>query len=263
MINYIIVFIFGVVVGSFLNVCIYRIPRGLSIIIPSSRCPTCGNQIRFYDNIPIISYVFLKGRCRYCNSEISIRYPLVEALNAILYVLILYRFGYHSLLPLLVYFLFVSSLIVITFIDFEFQIIPDRITLPGIPLSLIFGATILPDPFFRYDFLGFKTSIVGLLSGGGIFYLIAITGKAMLRKDAMGGGDIKLMAVIGGVLGWKGVVLTTFIGSLIGSVIGIIVIVIKGRRWGVRIPFGPYLAFGAIVSLLMGQEIFFWYLYGR
>ncbi len=263
MIGYFIVFIFGAVIGSFLNVCIYRIPRGMSIIIPSSMCPACGNQIRFYDNIPIISYILLRGRCRYCKSRITIRYPAVESLNATLYILILYRFGHNDLLPVISYFIFISSLIVITFIDLEFQIIPDRITLPWIPLSLILGATVLPDPFFRYDFLGFKSSLIGLTSGGGLFYFIAVAGRAILKKDAMGGGDIKMMAMIGGVLGWKGVILTTFIGSLIGSIAGAVVIVLKGRKWGIRIPFGPFLAIGAIVSLLIGQEILYWYLYGR
>lgn len=263
MIGYIIIFIFGAVIGSFLNVCIYRIPRSLSIIMPSSMCPACNKKIRFYDNIPIISYVLLRGRCRHCKSRISIRYPLVEALNGTLYILILYRFGYNDLLPVIAYFIFVSSLVVITFIDLEFQIIPDRITLPGIPLSLILGATILPDPFFRYDSMGFKSSLIGLTAGGGLFYLIAVTGRAILKKDAMGGGDIKMMAMIGGMLGWKGVILTTFVGSLIGSIVGIVVIILKGRRWGIRIPFGPFLAIGAIVSLLMGQEILYLYLYGR
>jgi leader peptidase (prepilin peptidase)/N-methyltransferase len=235
----------------------------MSIIIPSSMCPSCGDYIRFYDNIPIISYIFLMGRCRHCKSRISIKYPLVEILNASLYVFVLYRFSSGNLLPLVVYFIFISSLIVITFIDLEFQIIPDRITLPWIPSSLILGATVLPDPFFRYDFLGFKHSLIGMLLGGGLFYLIAVIGSAVFKKDAMGGGDIKMMAMIGGILGYKGVILTTFIGSLIGSVAGIIVIILRGRKWGIKIPFGPFLAFGAIVSLLLGQDILYWYIYGR
>jgi|Deesub1362A_J573_1020465.scaffolds.fasta_scaffold00375_10 leader peptidase (prepilin peptidase)/N-methyltransferase len=260
MIGYIIVFILGAVIGSFLNVCIYRLPRDISIIMPSSMCPSCGRPIRFYDNIPIISYILLKGRCRECGSRISIRYPLVEALNALLFVSVLHRFGSESPLLLVIYLFFVSSLIVITFIDLEFQIIPDRITIPWIPISLVFGATILPDPFFRHDLLGFKSSLIGMLSGGGLFYMIAIVGKAIFRKDAMGGGDIKLMAVVGGMLGYKGVILTTFIGSLAGSIVGMMVIFYNRQRWGVRIPFGPFLALGALVSLLSGQEILHWYL---
>jgi len=262
MIGYIIVFIFGAVIGSFLNVCIYRMPRGLSIIMPSSRCPGCNSPIRFYDNIPIISYILLKGRCRKCKSKISMRYPLVEILNASLYVLVLQRFINSHPFIMIIYFIFVSSLIVITFIDMEFQIIPDRITLPWIPLSLVLGATVLPDPFSRHDLLGLRSSLVGVLLGGGLFYLIAVVGSAIFKKDAMGGGDIKMMAMIGGLLGYKGVILTTFLGSLVGSTAGIIVIIIKGRRWGMKIPFGPFLAIGAIVTLLSGKEILYWYIRG-
>jgi len=262
MIEYIIIFIFGAIIGSFLNVCIYRIPRGISIVSPSSRCPNCGRKIRFYDNIPIISYLLLRGRCRYCNLNISVRYPIVEFINGVLYVLILQRFGFNDILSLMVYLSFISSIVVITFIDIEFQIIPDRITLAGIPLSLIFGTTVLHDPFLRYNPLGFKASLIGMLSGGGLFYLIAIVGKAVFRQEAMGGGDIKMMAMIGGLLGWKGVVFTTFVGSLIGSICGIILLVYQGKMRGLKIPFGPFLGIGAILSLLVGEEVFHWYLHG-
>lgn len=257
---YIAVFLFGSVMGSFLNVCIYRIPRGLSIIIPSSRCPSCNNPIKLYDNIPILSYVLLGGRCRLCKERISFKYPVVEFLNAILYVLILWRFGSQFSWFLLVYFVFLSSLIVIAFIDIGYQIIPNGITLPGIPLALIFGSTLLPDPFSRVDLLGFNASITGILLGGGLFYAVGVVGKAVFKKDAMGGGDIKMMAMVGGLLGWKGVILTTFLGSFFGSIIGIILIRTKGKEWGSKIPFGPYLSFGAILSLLMGQELLMWYL---
>jgi len=262
MITSIIVFIFGLTIGSLINVCIYRIPRGISIITPSSRCPSCGTPIKFYDNIPVISYILLRGKCRFCKGKISLRYPFVELLNAILYTAVLQRFGSDSILVLLVYFLFLSSLVTIFFIDLEHQIIPDSITLPGIPLALLFGITVLPDPFARLDSLGIKSSITGAMLGGGLFYLIAILGRALLKKDAMGGGDIKLMAMIGGFLGWKGVILTTLIGSLTGSIAGILLMIIKGKRWGSRIPFGPYLAIAAIISLFWGQEIIRWYLYG-
>ncbi len=252
---------FGLIIGSFLNVCIYRIPKDISIVAPSSQCPSCGTPVRFYDNIPLVSYILLMGKCRSCKAKISIKYPLVEFLNAALYVVALNKFGYDSAWVLLVYFIFLSSLIVITFIDIEYQIIPDRITLPGIPLALILGATILPDPFSRIDLLGFKSSVIGFLVGGGLFYFIAIFGKAVFKKEAMGGGDIKMMAMIGGLLGWKGVILTTFSGSFLGSIMGILLIAIKGKAWGSKIPFGPYLALGAIVSLFWGQELLTWYLH--
>jgi leader peptidase (prepilin peptidase)/N-methyltransferase len=258
---YIIIFIFGSVIGSFLNVCIYRMPQGLSVVSPSSRCTSCGKPIRFYDNIPVLSYILLKGKCRYCKTGLSVRYPIIEFLNAALYVLLLNRYGHDSPWVLLVYFIFISSLIVIFFIDLDHQIIPNSITLPGIPLAVILGSTILPDPFIRVDLLGYKASIIGFVAGGGFFYLVAILGKAILKKDAMGGGDIKMMAMIGGLLGWKGVILTTFLGSLFGSIIGVSLILLKGREWGSRIPFGPYLALGALISLFWGQDIFMWYIY--
>lgn len=258
---YIIIFILGAIIGSFLNVCIYRIPRGLSIISPSSRCTSCGTPIKIYDNIPILSYILLMGRCRSCKAKLAIQYPLVEFLNASLYVVIYNKFGSDSPWILLIYFVFVSALIVIFFVDLEHQIIPNSITFPGIPLAVIFGSTILPDPFSRIDLLGFKASIIGFLAGGISFYLIGVLGRAILKKDAMGGGDVKMMAMIGGLLGWKGIILTTFLGSLLGSIVGVSLILLKGREWGARIPFGPYLALGALVSLFWGQDILMWYLY--
>lgn len=253
-------FIFGAVIGSFLNVCIYRIPRDESIIRPASRCTSCGKPVRFYDNIPLVSYILLMGKCRYCKTKLSFRYPMIEFLNAVLYVIVLEKFYAGPPWVLLVYFVFVSSLVVIFFIDLDYQIIPNSITLPGIPLAVVLGSTILPDPFFRYELLGLKASIVGLVAGGGFFYLVAILGKAILKKEAMGGGDIKMMAMVGGLLGWKGVILTTFMGSLLGSITGVLLILLKGREWGSRIPFGPYLALGALISLFWGQDIFRWYL---
>jgi leader peptidase (prepilin peptidase)/N-methyltransferase len=255
---YIITFIFGSVVGSFLNVCIYRIPRNISIIIPSSRCPSCDNPIKPWDNIPILSYIFLGGRCRACKARISFRYPLVESLNAVFYVLILWRFGFgwHTL----VYFVFCSSLIVISFIDLDFQIIPDVITLPGIPIGIIFGSFLLLNPFMRNLSLGIKSSLIGAFIGFGLFYLVAVIGLRIFKKEAMGGGDIKLMAMVGGFLGWKGVILTTFLGSLSGAIVGVLVILFKGKERGSRIPFGPFLALGSVITLFYGQEIFYWYL---
>ncbi|MBI5025631.1 MAG: prepilin peptidase [Nitrospirae bacterium] len=254
-VDYILIFIIGAIIGSFLNVCIYRIPRGLSIIRPSSHCPSCGKPIRFYDNIPIISYLILRGKCRACKAKIPFKYPLVELLNASGYVATLWKFNpftsmFFSWPSLLVYSCFVSSLIIIIFVDLEHQIIPDRITLPGIPLALLFGSTILPDPFLRFAFLGFKSSLIGFLLGGGLFYLVAL-----LSRGGMGGGDIKMMAMVGGLLGWKGALSTTFFGSLTGAIVGIFLMIFKGKGRKSKIPFGPFLAFGAILSLFFGQEI--------
>jgi leader peptidase (prepilin peptidase)/N-methyltransferase len=253
-------FIFGLIVGSFLNVCIYRIPRNISIINPSSSCPSCGTPIKPQDNIPLISYIILKGRCRKCSGKISMRYPLVELLNGILYwsVLKYFGMGWH----LLFLFAFVSAMIVIIFIDLEFQLIPDVITIPGVVIGILGASLILPDPFVYSSFypfanipiVGFVNSAAGMLLGGGLFYLIAV-----VSKGGMGGGDIKMMAMVGAFMGWKAVLLTTFIGSLTGSLAGIFLMVFKGKGRKTKIPFGPFLSFGAIITLFSGGSILRWY----
>jgi leader peptidase (prepilin peptidase)/N-methyltransferase len=256
---YVIVFIFGAVIGSFLNVCIYRIPRNQSIVFPSSRCPSCNTSIRVWDNIPILSYIILRGKCRSCGEKISPRYPLVEALNAFSYAAVLWRYGIGW--DFIIYCLLLSALIVITFIDLDFFIIPDRITLAGIPLGLAAGCFILPDPFMRASFLGYKASIIGALGGFIFYFLMAELSIRLFKKEGMGGGDIKMMAMIGGFMGWKSVILTTFAGSLLGSVGGIAFMIAKGKGRGTLIPFGPFLALGAVISLFFGQEIIMWYLH--
>lgn len=253
---YIIVGVLGLVVGSFLNVCIYRIPRTQSIILPSSRCPLCGLPINPLDNIPLVSYMLLMGRCRHCGGRISLRYPFIETLNAILYVILIYRFGIGWYTP--IYLAFLSSLIVITFIDLDFQIIPDSITLTGIPIGLIAGSLLLPDPFMRAGMLGFKTSIIGAFTGFSLFYLVAF-----FSRGGMGGGDIKMMAMVGALMGWKSVLVTTFIGSLFGSLVGLFLMIFKDKGRKTKIPFGPFLAMGAVITLFWGQEILRLYLYGR
>ena len=245
---YVITVLFGSMVGSFLNVCIYRLPRDLSIIFPFSRCPSCGMPVRPYDNVPVISYLLLGRKCRYCRTKISVRYPVVEALNAFLYALVVWRFGMGWHTPFL--FAFCSLMIVITFIDLDFQIIPDSLTLPGIVAGLLAGSLVIPDPFDRLSVLGFPDSLIGLLSGGLAFYLIAV-----VSRGGMGGGDIKMMAMVGAFLGWKSVLCTTFSGSLLGSLVGIFLMVFKGKGRKTRVPFGPFLAAGALLSLFYGQEI--------
>lgn len=254
LIPYIIVFALGSVIGSFLNVCIYRVPRNLSIISPSSRCPSCNMPIKPYDNVPFLSYVLLGGKCRVCKAGISFRYPLVELINAVLYVFVAYRFGFawHTF----IYAIFCSSLVVITFIDLDFQIIPDVITLPGILVGIVAGSLFVPDPFMRHSLLGFKASALGLLAGGGLFYAIAV-----ISKGGMGGGDIKMMAMVGALMGWKSVLLTVFLGSFTGAVFGIFLMITRGKGRKTKIPFGPFLAFGTVITLFYGQEIFSWYFY--
>ena len=200
-------FIFGSVLGSFFNVCIYRIPAGESIIFPSSRCPKCGASIRWYQNVPLLSYLFLGGKCGSCRVRIPWRYPFVEALTGLLFVLVLYSFGVNLSTP--VYLLFVSALIVITFIDLDHQIIPDVISLPGIVVGFLCS--------FAIPWLSWTDSLLGILLGGGSLWLVAVLYELLTKKEGMGGGDIKLLAMLGAFLGWKAILPIIFISSLIGS----------------------------------------------
>ena len=255
MINFLIiglVFMFGMCIGSFLNVCIYRLPSSMSIIKPSrSFCPQCKSAIKFYDNIPVFSYIWLKGRCRNCKASISLRYPLVELITGILAIAILFLFGLT--LEGLVYFIFISSLLVITFIDIDHKIIPDIITLPGIPIGLL-ASFVLPA-------MTFISSLVGLLVGGGSLLLVAWVYSLITHKEGMGGGDIKLLGMIGAFLGWKGVIFTIFAASLTGTLVGIIVMLQKGKNLKFAIPFGPFLSIGAMSYVFFGEKVLFWYLH--
>jgi leader peptidase (prepilin peptidase)/N-methyltransferase len=246
------VFMFGMCIGSFLNVCIHRLPSSMSIINPSrSFCPRCNSAIQFYDNIPVLSYLWLKGRCRNCKASISLRYPLVELMAGILAIAILFMFGLT--LEGVVYFVFISSLLVITFIDIDHKIIPDIITLPGIPIGLA-ASFVLPD-------MTFKSSLLGLLVGGGSLLLVAWTYSLITQKEGMGGGDIKLLGMIGTFIGWKGVIFTIFAASLTGTFVGIIVMLLKGKNLKFAIPFGPFLSIGAMSYIFFGDKVFFWYLH--
>ena len=240
--------LFGAVIGSFLNVCIHRLPLKQSIISPRSRCPQCATAIGWYDNIPILSYFWLRARCRACGRGISWRYPLVEALNAAGYGLIIWRFGLSA--STLVYLLLWSALIVISFIDLDHMIIPDRITIPGMVLGLVVGTVLLPQ---------WWDSLLGLLVGGGILYFMAWISPYLFGKEGMGGGDIKLLAMVGAFLGWKPAVLTIFFGGLLGAVVGLTLMGIRVMTREAYLPFGPFLALGAGVAILYGREILAWY----
>lgn len=239
--------LFGLVVGSFLNVCIYRIPRNLSIVKPFSFCPNCRENIKPWHNIPVLSYIILKGKCAHCGSKISLRYPIVEALNGILWVFAYKKFGVTIELPFVLF--FISALIVITFIDMDFHIIPDSLS-----LSLIVLGTVLSLIPHNSAELNSKItdSLLGILIGGGILYLIAI-----VSRGGMGGGDIKLNAGVGAYLGWQCSLLTLFVGSFVGAIVGIVILKKTGNR---KIPFGPFLSLGALVSLFFGKEIIKLYL---
>jgi leader peptidase (prepilin peptidase)/N-methyltransferase len=240
--------LFGAVIGSFLNVCIHRLPRKESVISPRSRCPECATPIAWYDNIPVFSYLWLRARCRVCGRGISWRYPLVEALNAAGYGLIIWRFGLSA--SALVYLVLWSALIVISFIDLDHMIIPDRITIPGIILGLGVGTLLLPH---------WWDSLLGLLVGGGILYFMAWISPYLFGKEGMGGGDIKLLAMIGAFLGWKPAILTIFFGGLLGAIVGLTLMGIRVIAREAYLPFGPFLALCAGVVILYGQEILAWY----
>jgi len=242
--------IFGALIGSFLNVCIIRLPKEESIISPGSHCPHCKNQIKFYDNIPLISYLLLRGKCRYCKGQISTQYPLVEGITALSSLVLFMRFG--PSLSYLIYFAFVAALIVITVIDLYHQIIPDVISLPGIGVGLL-ASLIIPQ-------ITFFDSLVGTLLGGGSLFLVATLYQWLFKREGMGGGDVKLLAMIGAFLGWKAVILTILLGSLIGSIIGISIMVLKGKDFKYAIPFGPFLSLGAVIALFYQNEIIVWYL---
>ncbi|MCK5836845.1 MAG: prepilin peptidase [Desulfobacula sp.] len=246
-----IVFIFGICIGSFLNVCIYRIPENKSIITPGSFCPNCKKSLPFYCNIPIFSYLFLMGRCKFCHTPISIRYPFVEALTGLFSLLLFLKFG---LTPAMVYwFAFISVLITISFIDLDYQIIPDSISLPGI---LIFASS-----FYFIPEMTLKKVLFGILTGGGSLYAIALFYYLLRKQEGMGGGDIKLLAMIGAATGIKGVIFTIFTGSLFGTISGI-AIMLSNRIADTRlkIPFGPFLSLGAILYIFFGKHLIQWYL---
>lgn len=239
----------GALLGSFLNVCIHRLPRGESLIWPASHCPACAAPIAPYDNVPLLSYAVLGGRCRACRSRISWRYPLVEAANAGGYLVILWWFG--ATWAAAAYAVLFSALLAVTAIDLSHQIIPDVITLPGIGLGLLFSGTILPT--------GWLDSALGILVGGGILWAIAWVSPYVFGKEGMGGGDIKLLAMIGAFLGWKPTLLTIMVGALAGSLVGLSLIALKVLKRDQYIPFGPFLALGAVVALFFHRHIVHWY----
>ena len=316
---YTVVVLFGLLFGSFLNVCIYRIPRihpGLteesfmhlrggsatippdiltkleslknqgyvtgndfmtaleeqigkepaarygelifkyasfrreSVVFPSSHCPHCQAPIKPWDNVPVVSFLVLRGKCRACHAKISWRYPLVELLTAGVFLTVVHQFSLT--LVALVYLSFVAALIAISFIDLDHQIIPDEITFPGIAVGIV-ASFFLPLPATVTHWYG---SLLGTLVGGGVIALIGYVGAKVFKKAAMGGGDVKLMAMIGAFLGWQLALLTIFLGSVIGAVVGSVQKLVTGNEY---IPFGPFLSLGAVMTLFFGQQFLFWY----
>ena len=238
--------LFGLIIGSFLNVCIYRIPQNKSIVWPPSFCPKCGAHIKFYDNIPVISYILLWGKCRRCKAPISCQYPIVEALTGLLTVLFVWRWGLSGWTAVLL--TAVYCLIILSVIDLELMIIPDRFSLGLIVWGLAFAWA---NP--NFSGVWWQKELSALLGAGvGLFGVLAIAliGTWMFKKEAMGGGDVKLMGGVGALIGWEGVITTVVFASFFGLVYALFLMIFKGKKGGDAIPFGPFLSLGALVNLL-------------
>lgn len=246
----VLVFILGACTGSFLNVCIFRLPAGRSVVRPGSACPLCGHRLSWWENIPILSFLVLRGRCRGCRAPISLQYPLVEALAGLLTLALWKKFG--TSLQFAVYFPFITSLLVISFIDLRHRIIPDALSLPGILLGI---ACSLLNPDLRWF-----DSVIGAVSGGGILYTMAMGYLLLTKKEGMGGGDIKLLAMIGAYLGWRHLPLVIFLSAAAGSTIGIGMILLTKRGRQTPIPYGPFLSGAAILTLFYGDQMWSWYM---
>lgn len=238
-------FVLGAIIGSFLNVCIYRLPREKSIVTPGSSCTLCGTPISFYDNIPIVSFLILRGRCRHCKAVISGRYVVVELLTALLYAVLFSIYGLS--IELAVMLIFVSVLIILSFIDLEFRIIPDILSLGG----LVAGGALC---FFRSSF-NYMDALLGILLGGGVLWAIASGYELLRKREGMGGGDIKLLAMIGSFCGVKGVLFSLVFGSLLGTLVGIPLMLVKHADTKYALPFGPFLSFGAVFYVLAGNRV--------
>ncbi len=273
--TYIVAGVLGAIIGSFLNVVIHRLPLEESIAFPNSRCPSCGAAIAFYDNVPVLSYLFLRGRCRTCKESISARYPAVELMTAGLFVAVAWTSGLSPALPFNL--AFVSALVALIFIDAEHMILPNAITYPGIVFALV-ARLVLPYltgvPHFD-DLSGLMAgslaglplwgvsvvgALIGALVGGGSLWLMGWTWEKLRGIEAMGLGDVKMMFMVGAYLGWRLTILTIFLGVLTGSLIGILIMLRQGRKnMQLLLPFGVFLGTGAIAALLVGSRIVEWY----
>ena len=265
--------VLGAIIGSFLNVVIHRLPREESIVFPNSTCPKCRKAIKAYDNIPILSYLILRGRCRNCGVHISSRYPAVEALTAILFAAVTWHDGVSFALAFDL--AFAASMVALVFIDAEHMILPNAITYPGIVFALIARILLpylagpahfddLPQllnafPTLPVVLVSIIGAVIGALAGGGSLWLMGFLWEKLRGVEAMGFGDVKMMLMVGAFLGWRLTILTILIGALTGSIAGIAVMYRRGRNMQMMLPFGIFLGIGSIVSLLFGARIIAWY----
>ncbi len=246
----ILIFILGLLIGSFLNVCIYRIPINQSIIFPPSHCTNCKTRLKPMDLIPVLSYLMYKGECRYCGEKISLQYPFIEILNGLIYILIFINFGYS--IDFIFHCILSSLLIVIGFIDYKHTIIPDGLIIFGLIVGLVYRFIL---PLFLKLEIPWVDSILGLLIGGGFFLLIAI-----VSNGSMGGGDIKLMGMLGFFLGFKKIIMVTFLSFFIGAIFTLPLLLSKKKSRKDMIPFGPFIALSALVTMLYYYDILNLYL---
>ncbi|NKB25594.1 MAG: prepilin peptidase [Kiritimatiellae bacterium] len=245
-------FLFGACVGSFLNVCIYRIPRDESVISPRSHCPQCNHLIAWYDNVPVLSFFLLRRKCRYCQIPISPRYVIVEIITAIVFIFIGSKYALSFQTP--IYWMVAFGLILGAFIDLEHMIIPDRVTWGGILIGLVCSIFVPELHGVQNRLDGLKASAIGAGLGFGMLWGVACLGRFVFKRDAMGFGDVKLIAAIGAFMGWEAVLFTIMISSFVGSGVGLCLIAWGGKRFQSKIPYGPYLSFAAIVWILWGCE---------
>jgi leader peptidase (prepilin peptidase)/N-methyltransferase len=240
---------FGALIGSFLNVCIHRLPRGTSIVWPGSACPACGRHLAWFENIPVLSFLALGGRCRTCRIPISIRYPMVEGITALVFAASWWYFGPGPLLVSRV--VLTSALIVLFAIDLEHHLLPNAITLPFIAVGFVFSLVTEP---------GWMDSLLGILAGAGILYAIAEIYFRVRHEEGLGMGDVKMLAMIGAFLGWKLMLVTLMMASFSGSIIGLTLIALRRGDMKYALPFGTFLALGAALAATVGSRLLDWYL---
>jgi leader peptidase (prepilin peptidase) / N-methyltransferase len=239
----------GASIGSFLNVCIYRLPRRESLVWPASHCTSCGRTLSWYENVPILGWIALRGRCRTCGERISIVYPIVEAVTAAVFVAGYLIYGWTPLLA--VRLLFACAMIVLFVIDLQHQILPNVITIPGIAIGFLFSLFLPP---------GWLSSLLGIVLGGGVLFAVMEAYARARGFEGLGMGDVKMLAMIGAFLGWQLMLLTLILGSFMGSLIGVALMASKRGGMKTALPFGTFLAIGALVSAVAGDAILEWYL---
>lgn len=256
---YLCILIFGMIVGSFLNICIYRIPKGKSIVTPPSHCTKCGKRLKALDLIPVFSFLFLKGRCRYCEARIPVRYLFVESTTAVVFLLIFYRYGLTIEFLAMAYLM--SILIIVFFIDIKHRIIPNELVVAGLIGAVPIIAYNIFKPVKIYEDDRWWSPLLGILPGCGFLFLIAVIGFIIYKTDdAMGMGDVKIFAPIGIFLGWKLCIIALVISILLGGVLGLVLIIAKVKERRDTIPFGPFIVIGTFVTIMWGHSILDWYI---